>query len=135
VVETGRVRGLEGNLAAVAPDRSAACFGCMNHECKSGGGFISAENPLGLPLQTGQLVEVQAPPGMSIFGQALAALLPPFLGFATGYVLARLLLPGAGEGAAAGIGVLVLFAAAFIIYRVKKKHPSGKMYTVTKIIS
>ena len=134
MTETGRVRELKDKRVIIAPDRSASCFGCMNHECKSGGGFITAENPQNLPLQTGHMVEVKAPPGISLLGQAIAALLPPIAGFAAGLILARLFLPQAGEGAAAGIGVIFLFASAFIVYGIRKKHPPAKEFTVTRII-
>ena len=133
MTETGTVREIKENLVVIAPDRSAACFGCMNLECKSGGGFITAENPKALPLKTGQMVEVAAP-GAGIFRQALTAFLPPALGFVAGYTLSRLLFPKAGEGLFAFIGAAFLFIAAFIVYWARKKFPAKREYTVTKIV-
>ena len=133
MTETGRVHEVKENIVIVAPDRSAACFGCMNHECKSGSGLITAENPGGFPLKTGQIVEVSGQ-GASILGQALTALLPPLTGFLLGFYLTGLLVPEAPEGAKAGMGVVFLFATAFVVYRVRKKHPAGRGYTVTRII-
>ena len=135
MTETGRVREVSENLVIVAPERSGECFGCMK-ECKSGAGFITAENPAGLPLKTGQIVEVSTR-GSSLLSQAAIALLPPILGFVLGFNLTGLLFPfpTAPDGASAGMGVLFLFAAAFAVYFVRKKHPAGKGYRVTKIIA
>ena len=133
MTETGRIQEIKDNLIIVIPNMGALCFGCMNQECKANGGLIIAENPKALPLQEGQKVEVRAP-GISIFGQAMAALLPPAFGFAASFFLARRLFPEIGEGASAAIGVLFLFATAFFVYRIRKKFPAGKAYTVTKIV-
>ena len=136
MTETGKVREVREKTVIVAPDRGDACFGCMNAECKGGVGLITAENPGGLPLKTGQTVEV-ATINASLLSQALVALLPPILGFLLGFNLSRLVFPfpTAPDGASAGMGVLFLFAAAFVVYLVRKKHPAGKGYRVTKIIN
>jgi len=133
MTETGKVREVRENIVVVAPERSAACFGCMNHECRSGAGFITAENPASLPLKTGQTVEVVSR-SKSLLSQALAALLPPILGFLLGFNLTRLVFPEAADGASAGMGVLFLFAAAFAVYFVRKKYPAGKGYEVKRIL-
>ena len=135
MTETGKVREVKENLVVVLPDRSAACFGCMNTECKNGAGFITAENPAGLPLKTGQIVEVVTR-GSSLLGQAAIALLPPILGFLLGFNLSGVIFPfpTAPDGASAGMGVVFLFAAAFVVYLVRKKRPAGKGYKVTRIV-
>ena len=132
MTETGKIREINGKTVIIKPDSLAACFGCMKEECGSCGS-ISAENPLSLSLKAGQTVEVSAP-AASVFRQALAALVPPALGFAGGFFLTSLFLPEAGEGARASVGVIFLFAAAFIIYAVRKRYPLSKVYTVTRII-
>jgi len=132
MTETGKVREINGKTIVIKPDSLAACFGCMKEECKACGS-ISAENPLSLSLKAGQTVEVSAP-ASSVFCQALAALVPPALGFAAGFFLTRLFIPEAGEGACAAAGVVFLFAAAFIVYAARKRNPLGKVYTVTRII-
>jgi sigma-E factor negative regulatory protein RseC len=130
LIETGKVREIKGKFVVIAPDKSSACFGCMNMECKSGGRFITAENPLDLPVETGQLVEVETE--ASLLPQALTAFLPPILGFIAGFLIIRLLFPETGEGAAAGMGVIFLFASAFVVYRMKKNAGGG--YRVRRII-
>ena len=130
--ETGRIKEIKENIVIVKADKNAACFGCMNAECKSGSGFIKAENKKALPLEPGQIVELNAP-GAGIARQALAAFMPPALGFILGYFVIRLLFPKAGEGAAAFAGVIFLFAAGFVVYLVRKKHPAKVEYTVTKV--
>ena len=133
VTEKGKVLELKGNHANVLPDKSAACFGCMNIECKAGG-LITAYNSLALPLETGQTVELESPPGSSLFRQAVTAFLPPALGFVAGFALTRLLFPMAGEAAAASMGVVFLFVAAFVVYWIRKKYPVKCEYTVSRII-
>ena len=132
MTETGTIREISGKTVVIKPDSVAACFGCMKEECRACGG-ITAENPLSLSLKAGQTVEVSAP-AASVFRQALAALVPPALGFAGGFFLTRLFLPSAGEGAAAGMGVIFLFAVAFIVYMVRKRNPPDKVFTITRII-
>ena len=132
MTETGVVQEIRGNVVIIAPDMSAACFGCMNHECRKGG-RITAENTGALPLEKGQTVEVKSS-NASLLGQALAAFLPPLLGFIAGYTLIRRLFPGAPEGAAPGAGVLFLFAAAFFVYLARKKRPAGNVHTVTRVV-
>jgi len=132
MTEKGKVREVRENLVIVAPERSAACFGCMNTECKNGPGLTS-ENPAGLSLREGQTVEVCAA-SASLISQALVVILPPLLGFVLGFGLTRLLFPQAPEGASAGMGLVFLFAAAFVVYFVRKKRPAGPVYKVTRII-
>ena len=133
MTETGRIREIKGKLIIVVPEKGPACFGCMNMECKTGGGFITAENPGGLSLQEGQTVEVRAP-GISLLGQALAAILPPVIGFSASFFLARRLFPEAGDGVFAGTGIFFLFAAAFLVYKIRQKFPVKNAYTVTRIV-
>jgi len=132
MTETGKIREINGKTVVIKPDSLSACFGCMKKECRACGS-ITAENPLSLSLEAGQTVEVNAPMA-SVFRQALSALVPPALGFAGGFFLTRLFLPESGEGAAAGMGVLFLFASAFIVYAIRKRKSPDNAYTVTRII-
>jgi positive regulator of sigma E activity len=91
-------------------------------------------SPKGLPLNTGQTVQVRASP-LSLLGQASAALLPPAFGFGASFFLTPLLFPEAGEGAVIGLSLAFLFATAFVIYMIRKKFPAKRVYTVTKIIA
>ena len=134
MTETGKVREIKGNRIVIAPDKGAACFGCMHLECKKGRGLITTENPSALPLETGQRVEVELP-GLSLLQQALAAFLPPILAFTMGFFLTRRLFPEAGEGAAAFAGVIFLFAAAFVVYRARKKSNVKSEFCITRVIS
>jgi positive regulator of sigma E activity len=106
---------------------------CVSKEGTCTKGFITAENPHKLFLKAGQTVEVKAP-DQNIFKQALTVLLPPVLSFAAGFTLTHLFFPKAGEGAFAFTGVIFLFAAAFIIYKIRKRKTSGFEFAVTKII-
>ena len=133
MTERGWVREIKGKVITIAPEKSIACFGCMNQECKSGSGLITAENSLALNIKTGQLVEVEAS-GAGIIVQAVAAFLPPIVSFIAGYLLTRLLFPQAGEGAAAGAGIFLLFAASLIFFRIKQKAPASKVYALKKVL-
>jgi len=142
MTETGKISEINGKIVIIKPDLGGICFGCIKEECGACGGSntgginagsIIAENLLSLSLKTGQTVEVSAPRA-SIFRQALAALIPPALGFTAGFFLTRFFLPNASEGACAAAGVIFLFVAAFIVYMVKKRKPLDKVYTITKIL-
>jgi positive regulator of sigma E activity len=137
MTETGKIREIIGKTVIVTPDLSDACFGCMKEECKACGGIyadgIYAANPLSLPLKAGLTVEVSAP-GLSVFRQALAALIPPAVGFTAGFFLVRLFFTDASEAACAAVGVVLLFVAAFIIYAIRKRKPPEKAFTVTRIL-
>ena len=143
MTETGKVREINGKTIIIKPDLGDICFGCIKEECAACGGSnaggintvsIIAENSLSLSLKTGQAVEVRALRA-SIFRQAMATLIPPALGFAVGFFLTRSFLPEASEGACAGMGVILLFVAAFIVYTARKRKSLDKAYTVTKIIN
>ena len=123
MTEKGKIREIRDNIVIVAPDRSDSCFGCMKLECKANGGILRAENPKGLALEPGQTVELKTP-DTSFLGQSIAALLPPVIGFIIGFFLTRIFFPETGEGAAAFTGVILLFATAFLVYRLRKKFPA-----------
>jgi len=133
VIKKGLVAEIRGNLIIIKTDVSAACFGCMNSECKKNGPSVCAENPKSLPLALGQMVEAEAG-GRDLALEAFFALLPPILGFIAGFFLIRLSFPAAGEGEAAGAGVVMLFASAFAFYRARKKSPARGRFMVTRII-
>ncbi|MCL2130703.1 MAG: SoxR reducing system RseC family protein [Treponema sp.] len=132
MTEKGMVREIRGNLVIISPLKNETCFGCMNMECKNSG-LISAENPNAIKIEKGQMVEVEAR-SISIFFEALIALLPPFLFLTLGFILTRIYFPEAGEGAAAFIGIILLFAAAFIIYIIRKKHPAKRIFLIKKSV-
>ena len=136
MTETGIVKEIKENQIVIAIDKlkkSEACFGCMKTECKNRDCIITAGNTGELPLRAGQTVEIQTQ-NTSLLRQSLMAFLPPLLSFFAGYTLIRLLFPNAGEGAFAGMGAVFLFAAAFIVYRARKKRPPEEVYTVTRVI-
>ena len=128
----GKVREVKGPLVIIAPDESSACFGCMNLECNKGEGFITAENPLALPIETGHIVEVNAP-GSGIFKQSLAVFAVPAICFFVGFILASLLFPQSEKGAVFA-GILFLFSSIFVIVMIRAKIPAGKVFTVSRII-
>ena len=133
MIRRGPVAEIRGNLIIIKTDANAACFGCMNSECKKNGSSVCAENPKALSLSIGQMVEAEAG-GKDLALEAFSALLPPILGFIAGFFLTRLSFPAAGEGEAAGAGVIMLFAAAFAFYRIRKKSPAKSRFMVTRII-
>jgi len=132
MTETGKIREIRGNFAVIEADKGAACFGCMNVECKKGG-FITAENALALPLKKGQKVEVSVK-GAGLFRQTITAILPPILGFTGGYIFTRIAFPASSQNTAAMVGIALLFAASFGFYKIKRRPSAAGGYTVTRII-
>ncbi|MCL2070013.1 MAG: SoxR reducing system RseC family protein [Treponema sp.] len=132
MTERGRIREIREEQILIVPDRDASCFGCMKMECKNAE-LLNVGNPRGLPLKTGQVVEVNIS-ARSLSWQTLTILLPPLFGFAAGFVLFRRFFGEAGEGAAAFTGVIFLFATAFLIYRFRKKPKPSAGFVITRII-
>jgi sigma-E factor negative regulatory protein RseC len=132
MTEMGRIREIRGNSLTIIRENDVACFGCMNQECKVKEHTYSAENPTGLDLQPGQLVETEA--AASAVKQGLIVLLPPILGFIAGYVLTGAIFPAAGDPARAAGGVLLLFVAAFAIYFIRRRFPPKTIRRVIRVV-
>jgi sigma-E factor negative regulatory protein RseC len=122
VKETGRVVAVTGDLVTVLRDDSAACFGCMNRECLSKQGLVTAENKTGLPLSAGQQVETEFSLKTAL-AQGLPLLLLPFLACAAAYAVSGLLSPAWDDSVRSAIGAAALFAAGFALYFYRRKHP------------
>ena len=137
--ETGTVLSVTGVLAAVRrekrdeTDSPEACFGCMNTGCKAGQGRILAANPLKLPLEPGQVVEVETLPSPAII-QAVSALLPPLLGFIAGFFLTALIFPGSGDPARSAGGAVLMFLTAAGLYAYRRKTPVTNTPRIVKIL-
>jgi hypothetical protein len=67
--------------------------------------------------------------------EGLAALLPLPLGFITGYVITGLAFPSVSEPSQAAGGVLLLFAAAFAVYFIRRRFPPKTVRRVIRIVS
>ena len=137
MIETGRVESVADGFVQIRPKETGACFGCLNYECKKNRGLIRALNTFNLPIQTGQWVTAEIP-NKSAFKQAAIALGPVLLGFIAGYIISGIgspLLEGSlSEGARAACGVVGLFAAAFIVYGIRRKFPPKEIARIIQII-
>ncbi|MDR2500755.1 MAG: SoxR reducing system RseC family protein [Treponema sp.] len=133
MIEQGSIESLSGVLAVVRPKSSAACFGCMKQRCKAGRELIQAENPLGLSLAIGQVVETEFP-AASARAQAALALGPPVLSFIAGYLLAGLA-AAPSDPFRAFCGAAALFATALIVYRIRRRFPPKNLQRIIGIIS
>jgi sigma-E factor negative regulatory protein RseC len=133
MIERGRIREIRGNTLTISRENGIACFGCMDRKCKTKELSYDAENPAGLALRPGQLVETEA--AASALKQGLAALLPLPLGFTAGYAITGLVFPSVSEPFRAAAGVLLLFAAAFAVYFIRRRFPSKTIRRVIRIVS
>jgi hypothetical protein len=116
MIERGRVRLVNGTTVTIQLETGAACFGCMNGECKKGKGLITAENTAGLALVPGLLVEASVSRG-SLALQILTVLCPPLFGYAGTFILTGIAFPGLGEPVRAALGVAALVAVGFVCFR------------------
>jgi sigma-E factor negative regulatory protein RseC len=133
MTETGKIREIRGSTVYIARESDAACFGCMDRECKARSFSYSAENTPGLPLKPGQLVETKT--AGSSLRQSLAALIPPPLGFVAGYLATGLVFPGSGEPPRAAGGALLFFAAAAVFYLFRRRYPPRIVREVVRVIA
>lgn len=131
--ETGRVLAAAGDSVTLEMDASAACFGCMNRECRQKQGIITAENKTGLSLPVGRRVETEYPLKTAL-AEGLPLLILPFLACAAAYLVSGLLAPALDEGARAAIGAGGLFAAGTALFFYRRRRPLKSRPQVVRII-
>lgn len=131
--EKGRIIELNGRMLTVLCGEIAACFGCMNQECKSNKRIITAENRSNLDVSLGRLVEIETH-AAGVFVQFLQAILPPFAGFAAAYLLMRFVFPASTDAMRAAVGAAGLFLAGFGFYLYRKKVPVKNNPCVIKVL-
>ncbi|MCX7655325.1 MAG: SoxR reducing system RseC family protein [Treponemataceae bacterium] len=131
--EIGIVVKIEGSHITIQGGELAACFGCMNQECRSNGKRFVAENSLALPLQVGQTVEVEQPHG-TLWKQTLLLFLPPLLVFGILFWGSGSLFPLLSQDFRVALGIGGIFGVWGIQYFVRKGKPLGEGPRVTRII-
>jgi hypothetical protein len=129
MIERGRVRSVNGTTVTIQLEIGAACFGCMNGECKKGKGLITAKNTAGLDLAPGLLVETAVPRG-SLVLQVLTVLCPPLIGYAGTFILSGLAFPVLGEPARAALGVAALVLVGFVCFRLCRSSARAEIRIV-----
>jgi sigma-E factor negative regulatory protein RseC len=133
VRETGRISEIHGKMITVLCGEIAACFGCMNQECKSNKRMITAENPYHFDLSVGQFVEIERSVS-GAFVQFLQALIPPLFGFFVAYFIVKFVFPISGDGIRAAAGFFGLLLAGFSVYFYRKKNPAKNNPRIMKIL-
>jgi positive regulator of sigma E activity len=137
MIETGRIVNAHRGQATVKLDKSKACFGCMNLECKctdpQAGAFINAGYSSGLALETGQLVKIEIR-SSSLALQGIQAALLPALGFISGFFSAGFLFPAHGEGIEILGGLTLMTAAGAGFFLFRRKHPAKTPARVIAIL-
>jgi sigma-E factor negative regulatory protein RseC len=131
--ETGRVLAVAGDAVTVLRDASAACFGCMNQECRRKQETVIAENRTGLPLLAGQVVETEFPLKTAL-AQGLPLLALPFLTCAAVYLASGLSSPAPGEPVRAALGAAALFATGFALYFYRRKRPFKARPVIVRVM-
>jgi sigma-E factor negative regulatory protein RseC len=129
----GRISEVKGNTITVHAGEIAACFGCMNQECKSNRRIISAENLNHFNLSPGQFVEIETSV-KGAFIQFLQATLPPLIGFTAAYFFARICFPASSVAIRVAIGIIGFFLAGFGFYLYRKKFPAKNNPQVVRIL-
>jgi sigma-E factor negative regulatory protein RseC len=132
MTETGKIKEIRGTTLTIDRENDAACFGCLDKECKARAFSYNAENTAGLSLRPGQLVETET--AASPVKQGLGALLPPALGFIAGYAATGLAFPAAGEPPRAAAGALLFFAVAGALYLIRRRHPPRIIRRVVRVV-
>ena len=132
--EIGRIQKISGDTVIIQGGELSACAGCSNSECKGNGSIFTAKNSLKLPLQIGQMVEIENKASTS-FIQAIEVFLPPVAFFIIGYILTGRIAPSSSDDVRVGIGVASLFLGFIIMYWVKKLLPAKGAPQITRIIN
>jgi hypothetical protein len=133
MIERGRVRSVSGNSITIQQELGAACFGCMNAECKKGKGLITAENSANLEIAPGQLVETSVSRS-SLALQILTALCPPLAGYAGTFILTGLAFPALGEPVRAALGAAALAAVGFVCFKLCRRFQTRTAIKVVRVV-
>jgi sigma-E factor negative regulatory protein RseC len=134
----GRILAVAGDTVTIEPERPAACFGCLESECKRGFAPVQARMPGELgnsdrSLEPGQRVEAVLP-RKGVLLQALTALLTPLAGFISGYALTGLALPQAGEGPQAAGGAAAMFLFSLGLYLFRRRFPAKDLLQIKSVL-
>jgi positive regulator of sigma E activity len=133
MIERGRVLSVNGTTVIIQLETGAACFGCMNAECRKGRGLITAKNDAGLELAPGQLVETSVS-RTSLAFQAFTVLCPPLAGYAGTFILTGLAFPGLGEPVRAAFGVAALGITGYACFKLGRRFQSRTGITVVRAL-
>ena len=138
MIERGKVCEVSGTTVTVDKQTMEFSFGCKCHGLHPVSRSLRAENKEGFPLSPGQLVEVETPTGRLVT-QGLFTLLPPVLGFLGGYLLVPRLFPAIPprislDAPSAMGGVVGLFAAAFLVFFIRKLLPAKTAAKIIRIL-
>jgi sigma-E factor negative regulatory protein RseC len=133
VKEKGRISEIHGKMVSVFCGEIAACFGCMNQECRSNKRVITAENRNHFDLSLGQLVVIEHS-SAGAFMQFVQAIMLPLVGFAAAFFMMKFLFPASNNGIRVVIGLVFLFLSGFAIYVYRKKVPAKNNPCVIKVL-
>jgi hypothetical protein len=95
------------------PNEFSACLTCFRLNNPDASCPMGAGGPIGGGV-----------PRRLLLLQGAAALLPPALGFAAGFILTGLLFPLSGEGLRAAAGAALMFLCALGVYLVRRPSPA-----------
>ncbi|MDR1587637.1 MAG: SoxR reducing system RseC family protein [Treponema sp.] len=129
-----RVLSVSGKDAVIIPGGDAACFGCLDRECKKHPSPVAAENRRNIYIEPGLLVETGVP-AAALFREISTAVLPLLLGFIAGYFLAGYFFPSAAEASRAAAGLLLLFISAAAAFLVRRRRPAKTRLEIRRVIS
>ncbi|HOJ99572.1 MAG TPA: SoxR reducing system RseC family protein [Termitinemataceae bacterium] len=131
--EIGTIVKIEGSHITIQGGELAACFGCMNQECRANGKRFVAENPLGLPLQVGQTVEIEQAQE-AVWKQTLLLFLPPLIVFGVLFWGSGYLFPSLAQDLRVALGIGGIFGVWGLQYFIRKGKPLGGGPRIIRII-
>ncbi len=132
MVETGIVSRIDGSIIKMGCGPTEGCTSCSSSFCSTEKRVFEAINPKGLSIDTGDLVDVYLAPGKTIAAGFLVLIVPLIL-FATGYLLAGRLIPGATEGIRAIFGLIGLSIGFLSSFAYSNKRREKNMPVIVSI--
>lgn len=127
MIETGKIKEINGAFITVACDDKGACKSCGNTFCSRPNHEFTAINSKQFDLKPGDIVDVYLPPGKIIKAGFILLILPLIL-FIVFYLIAKAILGKASDNLSAlfgtaGIIVGLLFCFFYNLMKKNKEFP------------
>lgn len=133
MTEHGIVQAIDGKTVTIVLKMMAGCQSCVNSSCKTNRTGVKAYNRDNIPIEEGDTVEIKIE-GKAQLSGALWVLGLPLSLFLAGYLLGRLIYPGAGEGPAVILSIVGLVVGGIAGILVQKGKRLESLPSVTRRI-
>ena len=123
MIERAIVNEVQGDIVLLGCEPKGSCESCGSGFCSPRERIFKARNRHGLPLDSGDIVDVYLAPGKTV-AAGFVVLMVPLLGFIFGFLAAGRLFAGASEAVKALTGLAGLALGFLVSWYYGKKRKS-----------